>query len=327
MTQPLEGGPARPPAICRDGDPVPRPGAVAAIGNFDGVHLGHRRLVEAAREAARTDGYAVAVLTFEPHPRDVFRPDSPSFRLTPEPVKLKVLGALGVEIAFVRRFDLAFAATGAAAFVGDLLVQDLRLSQVVVGANFHFGRGREGTPELLAALAREHGLSARVEPAVSHEGEPVSSSRIRDLLAAGEIADANRLLGYRWFVQGEVVHGEKRGRTLGYPTANVALRPGCRLRHGIYAVRIATAPGVTHGGVASYGRRPTFDDGPPLLETFVFDFAGDLYGRTIEVEFLGFIRGEERFGSAEDLIVAMDRDAGRAREMIAMGWGEPSLIG
>lgn len=327
MTQPLEGGPARPPAICRDGDPIPGSGAVAAIGNFDGVHLGHRRLVEAAREAATARGRAVAVLTFEPHPRDVFRPETPSFRLTPEPVKLKVLGALGVEIAFVRRFDLAFAATGAAAFVGELLVQELRLSQVVVGANFHFGRGREGTPEILVARARENGLSARVEQAVSHDGEAVSSSRIRDLLAAGEVAAANRLLGYRWFVQGEVVHGEKRGRTLGYPTANVGLGPGCRLRHGIYAVRVATGPGQVHGGVASYGRRPTFDDGPPLLETFVFDFAGDLYGRTVEVEFLGFIRGEERFDSAEELVVAMDRDAARAREMIAGGSEEPSLIG
>ncbi len=300
---------------------------MAAIGNFDGVHLGHRHLVDVARREAAQDGRPVAVVTFEPHPRDVFRPDAPSFRLTPEPVKLKVLAALGVDVVFLRRFDLALAATSASDFVSHLLARELAISEVIVGTNFHFGRGREGTPALLGTFARANGMRCRIEPAVERDGGGVSSSRIRAALEAGEIAVANDLLGYRWFVDGTVVHGEKRGRTLGYPTANVALGAGCRLAHGIYAVRVAVAPGVVLGGVASFGRRPTFDDGAPLLETFVFDFDGDLYGRWIEVEFLGWIRGEERFASAEDLIVAMDRDAERARAIIEAA-GEPeSQIG
>ncbi len=200
----------------------------------------------------------------------------------------------------MRRFDAGLAGTGAAAFVADTLKGELGLSGVVIGHDFHFGRGREGTPAMLEALCAENGLacgSCRRWRRVAATG-PVSSSAIRAALEAGDIATANHLLGYRWFVEGEVRHGDKRGRTLGFPTANVAL-DACALAHGIYAVRARLGDGSVRDGVASYGRRPTFDDGAPLLETYLFDFSGNLYGQRIAVEFVGFIRGEARFDSAE----------------------------
>ena len=322
-----DGGKSARLLVCRDGERPPAEGAVAAIGNFDGIHLGHRKLIARAQDAADSDGAASAVLTFEPHPRDYFRPEEPAFRLTPEPVKLKILEALGVGIAFVRRFDDRLADTSAEAFVGDILAGELGLAGVVVGPDFHFGRGRGGTPAMLAREGERTGLGVSIEPPVEVEGEPVSSSRIRSALRAGDIAGANRLLGYRWMVRGEIVHGDKRGRTLGFPTANMALGAGCGLAHGIYAVRIAIAPGDIRDGVASFGRRPTFGAGAPLLETYLFDFAGDLYGREVEVEFLEWIRGEERFDSAEDLIVRMNRDSEAARARIAGGDALASFIG
>jgi riboflavin kinase/FMN adenylyltransferase len=298
--------------VCRDGEPVPvgLEGAMAAIGNFDGVHRGHRHLLDMALKSGRPG----AVVTFEPHPRTYFQPDRPLFRLTPEPVKLAIFARLGLAGAFVRRFDRELASLTAAQFV-DLLARELEVSGVVIGHDFHFGRGREGNPALMAELCRERGLDCLVAPAVVEGTEPVSSSAIRSALEAGDIAGANRLLGYRWFVRAEVRHGEKRGRVLGYPTANMRLSDDCRLRHGIYAVRASTG-GRPVDGVASFGRRPTFDNGAPLLETHLFDFSGDLYGRVLDVEFVGWIRGEERFDGIEALIGQMDRDSAEARRML-----------
>ncbi|HEV7873636.1 MAG TPA: bifunctional riboflavin kinase/FAD synthetase [Enterovirga sp.] len=315
--------------ICRSEDAVPEwlRGAVIAIGNFDGMHRGHRRLIELAREEAGQRGAVSAMLTFDPHPRAFFQPGALLFRLTPEPVKEKVARAFGLDAAFVLRFDAALAATSAEGFVSGLLADKLGASGLVVGDNFHFGRGRQGTPAILAELAVQAGLTCAIVPAVEIDGEVVSSSRIRAALGDGDIATANRLLGYRWFVQGEVVHGDKRGRDLGFPTANVRLDPACGLRHGIYAVRITTAPGEVREGVASFGRRPTFDDGAPVLETFVFDFAGDLYGREVEIEFVAWIRGEERFESAKTLVARMQQDAHEARELLANALEPNSLIG
>jgi riboflavin kinase/FMN adenylyltransferase len=261
-------------------------------------------------------GRPSAVLTFEPHPRQFFAPDTPMFRLTPEPVKLAILARLGLNGAFVRRFDRALASTTAAEFVGVLLKQDLGASGVVVGHDFHFGRGREGTPAVLASLCGEHGLACEIIAPVAQDGEPISSSVIRTALENGDIARANALLGYRWFVEGVVRHGDKRGRTLGFPTANLSL-DACGLRHGIYAVRVAPGDGTVRDGVASFGRRPTFDNGAPLLEAHVFDFAGDLYGRRVQVEFVGWIRGEERFDSATALVARMEEDARQARALLA----------
>ncbi|WP_336488619.1 bifunctional riboflavin kinase/FAD synthetase [Methylobacterium nigriterrae] len=320
---------ARPFTICREDDPVPPrlAGAVAAIGNFDGIHQGHRVLVEAVRETAAAAGRPAVILTFEPHPRAYFAPGQPMFRLTGRGAKEIVFRRLGLDGLIVRRFDAGLAGTGARDFVERLLKGELGLSGVVIGHDFHFGRGREGTPALLAGMCREAGLGCRIIPAVSlaSEAVPVSSSAIRAALAAGDVARANALLGYRWFVQGSVRHGDKRGRVLGYPTANVALAD-CGLAHGIYAVRVRLADGGVRDGVASYGRRPTFDDGAPLLEVHLFDFAGDLYGQEIAVEFVAFIRGEERFAGAEALIARMDIDAAEARARLATD-RVPSMLG
>jgi riboflavin kinase/FMN adenylyltransferase len=314
-------GPDRPAfVICREGEPVPPAlaGAVAAIGNFDGVHMGHRALLAAVRETAAARGRPAAVLTFEPHPRAYFAPDRPMFRLTDARAKEIVFARLGLDGLIIRRFDGAMAGTGASDFVERLLKAELGLSGVVIGHDFHFGRGREGTPAVLSHLCEAAGLTCRILPAVSlrSETEPVSSSAIRAALAGGGIDRANALLGYRWFVLGEVRHGDKRGRTLGYPTANIRLAD-CGLAHGIYAVRARLTDGTMRDGVASYGRRPTFDDGAPLLEVNLFAFSGDLYGQYLAVEFVGFIRGEARFDSAEALIARMDVDAEEARSLIA----------
>jgi riboflavin kinase/FMN adenylyltransferase len=305
-------------AVCRDGDAIPPElrGAVIAIGNFDGLHRGHQALIATALEAARLEGRPAAILTFDPHPRAFFAPAASHFRLTPESVKLKILAALDLDAAFIRRFDATLAGTSAQDFVHGLLGQVLGASALVVGGDFHFGRGREGTPAILTELARESGIGVTTVGTVVVEGGPVSSSRVRSALADGDIRLANALLGYRWFARGEVRHGEKRGRTLGYPTANMTLDPGCRLSHGIYAVRVATRSGETQGGVASFGRRPTFDNGAPLLETYIFDFAEDLYGQEIEVEFVGRIRAEERFADADALVAQMRQDEADAREIL-----------
>jgi riboflavin kinase/FMN adenylyltransferase len=299
--------------VCRDGEPVPESlrGAVAAIGNFDGVHRGHQHLIRMAMES----GGPGAVITFEPHPRAFFQPDRPLFRLTPEPVKLAVLARLGLAGVFVRRFGRELAAQTAEEFV-DALQHDLQISGVVIGHDFHFGRGREGNPARMTELCAARGLECLVAPAIMEASEPVSSSAIRAALEAGDIALANRLLGYRWFVRGEVLHGDKRGRVLGYPTANIRLPEDSRLRHGVYAVRAAFG-GRAVDGVASFGRRPTFDNGAPLLEVHLFDFSGDLYGQVLDVEFVGRIRGEERFDGIEALIERMDLDSAEARRMLA----------
>ena len=326
--------PSRPASgflVCRDGEPVPPGlrGAAVAVGNFDGVHLGHRALIRAAEALARGEGRPAAVLTFEPHPRAYFRPESPVFRLTPEPVKLATLSRLGLAGAFVRAFDARLAATGAEDFVAGILKGELEAGAVVVGHDFRFGRAREGDAAGLERLARAHGLGCRIVPAVARDGVPVSSSLVRAALERGDVAGAAGLLGHRWWVAGEVRHGEKRGRTLGFPTANLDLGEGCRLAHGIYAVRVALAGGGLWDGVASYGRRPTFDNGAALLETHLFDFAGDLYGGRIEVEFAAWIRGEERFESAEALTLRMREDAAEARAALArpLPDGVRSLIG
>lgn len=319
----------RPFPVGRDGVPLPQEirGGVLAVGNFDGVHRGHQRLIEAARATGARIGAPAAVLTFEPHPRAVFRPGEPLFRLTPEPVKLLVLRRLGLDGALVRRFDREFSGLSARDFVEGFLARELGARGVVVGHDFRFGRGREGSPEVLRALADELGLAcAVVEPVREEGGEVVSSSAIRAALSRGEVAEANRLLGYRWFVRGEVIHGRKQGRELGYPTANIDLGEASGLAHGIYAVRAALLDGRVVGGVASYGRRPTFDDGAPLFEPHLFDFAGDLYGQEIEVEIVGFLRGEERFDGVEALIRQMERDAEEARAVLARE-GTRSLIG
>jgi riboflavin kinase/FMN adenylyltransferase len=289
-------------------------GAVVAIGNFDGVHRGHRAVIEAARARAQALGRPAAALTFEPHPRSFLRPHEPLFRLTDERAKLRLFAATGLSGAIVLRFDAQLAEPAPENFINDVLLHQLGISGASVGFDFRFGRGRTGTPDLLAAEGARRKFTVDVVPAVEIDGRRISSGAIRELLAAGRIEDANELLGYPWFVSGEVVHGDKRGRELGYPTANVRL--ACGLRHGIYAVRVGVGE-HRYDGVASFGRRPMFDVGTVLLEVFLFDFADDLYGRTIDIAFIGWIRHEIAFASVEELVRRMDEDSRRARALLA----------
>lgn len=255
------------------------------------------------------------MLTFEPHPRTVFKPDEPVFRLTHRDEKARLARALGLAGTIVIPFDRAFAAMSPERFVDEVLRKGFGARHVVTGFDFHFGAKRAGTPQFLKSQGDAKGFGVTVVEAHGDEGGAISSSRIREALEAGDLETAERLLGYRWFVSGEVIHGEKRGRTLGYPTANIALAPDCRLRHGIYAVRARVAGGMREG-VASYGRRPTFDNGAELLETFLFDFAGELYGRQAIVQLVSFLRPELRFDTADDLVEQMDRDAASARRAL-----------
>ncbi len=307
-------------AVLRGRGPVPQElaGAVAALGNFDGLHRGHRTVLDAARGLGRRLGRPAVLLTFEPHPRAYFRPQEQMFRLTPEPLKLAIAQRLGLAGAIVLPFDAAMAGTTAEAFIADLLVGNLGLSGVTAGHDFHFGRGREGTPGHLAQQASNAGLAVEIVPPLREGDEPVSSSAIRARLGEGDVEAAARLIGSRWVVRSTVQHGEKRGRTLGFPTANLKLEAGCGLRHGIYAVRVALGQ-VLLDGVASFGRRPTFDDGAPLLEVFLFDYSGDLYGRRLDVEFVAWLRGEEKFTSVDDLVRQMQTDSAAARAALARG--------
>lgn len=289
---------------------------VVAIGNFDGVHRGHRVVLDTARRLAEQNGgpMPAVAMTFEPHPRTVFNPAAPVFRLTPPGVKARLFDALDLDGMAIVPFDRDFSQMRAESFVTELLVARLKVAHVVVGYDFHFGKGREGSSEFLIGMGKRHGFGVSVVPAQKNaNGDLVfSSSATRDCLREGDAAGAAAILGYRYFVTGTVIHGEKRGRDLGYPTANMALAPDNGLCHGIYAVR-ARVDGAVIPGVASYGRRPTFDNGAPLLETFLFDFSGDLYGKAIEIVFVKYLRGEAKFDSLEALIVQMDADSREAR--------------
>lgn len=308
--------------VCRDGDETPERlrGSYIAIGNFDGLHLGHQHLIRQMRARAGMVGKPAAVMTFEPHPRQFFNPDKPFFRLTSEPVKEIVLTKLGLDGLFVRRFNDTLARQNASDFV-TMLGREIGASGVVVGHDFHFGRNREGTPERLTALCAEQGLDCTVVEPFRNGEIVVSSSAVRKALSAGEVSRANTLLGYRWFVRSTVVHGAKRGRELGFPTANLVLDTGCELRHGGYSVRIALGDGSIHEGVASFGRRPMFDNGAPLLEVHLFDFSGDLYGQDINVEIVNWIREEKKFASLAELIAAIASDAEIARAQLAAANG------
>jgi riboflavin kinase/FMN adenylyltransferase len=291
-------------------------GAVLAMGNFDGVHRGHQAVIARVRDLAKTLGKPAAVLTFEPHPRAFFRPDEPLFRLTDEASKLRLLASTGLYGTIVLTFDAALAGVTATEFVSRILVGRLALSGAVIGFNFHFGKNRAGSPDFLAAQGRRYGFAVEVVAPFTLDGRPVSSGPIRDALAGGRLDEAAALLGFPWFVSGEVVHGDKRGRELGFPTANLRLDAACRLRHGVYAVRVGHA-GRRYDGVANFGRRPMFDTGAVLLEVFLFDFSGDLYGQKIDVAFIDWIREEKAFGSIEELMKAMAEDAHRSRTALA----------
>ncbi len=290
-------------------------GAALAIGNFDGVHRGHQALLLAALKEARASGRPAGVMVFEPHPREFFRPDEPHFRLTTLKEKLHLVARLGLDFVIVLTFDAHLAGLPATCFIDEVLVGALRVSHVVIGYDFFFGKGRGGDPEVMRAAGREHGFGITVISPVAEAGEVFSSSGIRAKLSAGDVRGAALDLGHWWRVAGVVTGGAKRGTGLGFPTANIALPKGTALAHGIYAVRVYIS-GERHSGAAYVGTRPTFDSGAPALEVFLFDFEDDLYGKEIEVEFLDFIRGDKRFPDADALVAQMQADCARAREII-----------
>ncbi|HEY5210494.1 MAG TPA: bifunctional riboflavin kinase/FAD synthetase [Stellaceae bacterium] len=302
------------------GRDAPR-GAVIAIGNFDGVHVGHRAVIAEAQGLARSLGAPLALLTFEPHPRSVFVPNGPPFRLTPFRAKTRLIGETGVDLLFTLRFDRAFAAKTAEEFVADLLVGRLGARWIVVGQDFTFGRGRAGNPALLRDMGARLGFGLSVlQPLADDGAKAASASRIRAHLAAGRPCAAAELLGRDWEIEGRVRQGDRRGRELGFPTANLAIGDYLHPAPGVYAVRAGIVERGTvawHDGVANFGNRPTFAGTDWRLETNLFDFAGDLYGRHLRVAIVDFIRPDAKFDSAEALVAAMHEDAAKARAILA----------
>jgi riboflavin kinase/FMN adenylyltransferase len=293
-------------------------GATVALGNFDGVHLGHQAVLRAAH-AARPD-LPLAVLTFEPHPREHFRPQDPPFRLTPLPAKRSALGAAGAAIVYALRFDAALAAMPALAFVEEVLHQGIGARHLACGGDFAFGHRRGGDAGFLAREAEARGMGLTIVPPLTDGDGPISSTRIRRLLQDGYPDRAAALLGRPWEIRGEVVHGDKLGRELGWPTANLWLGRHLEPAQGVYAVTVALPDGREAWGVANVGRRPTLGGDPQTrLETHVFDFAGDLYGREIGVRLLHFLRADARFAGLEELKAAIARDADNARAVLAGG--------
>jgi riboflavin kinase/FMN adenylyltransferase len=289
-------------------------GASLAIGNFDGMHRGHRVVLDVARAAA--PGRKAGAIVFEPHPRKFFQPDKPLFQLTSLARKLELLAGCGMDLAVVLPFDAQLAGLTAEGFVHDVLVEGLAIGHVTTGYNFFFGKGRKGNTELLRSLGGKYGFGVTIVEAAGDSGEIYSSTRVRELLAEGDVAGAAEMLGTWWQVAGVVESGAGRGKGLGFPTANIRLAEGQSLSHGIYAVRVL-AHGAWHHGAAYLGTRPTFDSGPPLLEIFLFDFDANLYGEAIKVEFVAFIRADAKFRSGGDLAVQMQVDCDKAKAVLA----------
>ena len=285
------------------------------MGNFDGVHLGHRSVIDLARGAA-----PLGVITFEPHPRQVFQPDAPPFRLMNAEARANRLAKLGVDHLYQLQFNKALAALTPEEFAREVLVEGLAISHIVVGADFCFGKDRAGKAADLQALGARFGFATTIAPLLAIEGQEVSSTAIRTALAEGRPGDAAAMLGHLHRIEGEVVHGEKRGRELGFPTANMSL-DGLHLpRFGVYAVKVDVLGGPQAGaymGAASLGVRPMFQGQVPNLETYLLDFKGDLYGHHLSVALVDFLRPEMKFDGLPALITQMEADCARAREILA----------
>jgi riboflavin kinase/FMN adenylyltransferase len=291
-------------------------GGVVALGNFDGFHLGHQAVVARAVERARAAGRPALVATFDPHPVRFFRPDTPQFRLTTLDQRERLFAAAGADAMIVFAFDAAFAALTAEQFVQQRLVDRLQVAGVVTGEDFTFGKGKVGNAAGLAGFGEALGFTAETVGAVALAGETVSSTRIRELLRAGDPAGAARLLTRPFAIEGVVQHGDKVGRTIGYPTANLDMGKYLRPAYGIYAVRGRLADGRVLNGAANLGIRPQFEPPKELLEPYFFDFSGDLYGECIEVELIEFLRPEAKFDSLDALMAQMDADCARARAIL-----------
>ena len=301
--------------------PAELKGSALAIGNFDGVHRGHQALLLETLTQARRIGQPAGAMVFEPHPRLFFRPDEPLFALTSLDEKLRLFGALQLDFAAVIAFDAEIAGMPPAVFTERVLLDGLGSRHVVIGYDFYFGKGRTGTPDTMRQLGHERGFGVTVIAPQAEAGEVFSSSAVRARLSAGDVHGAAIELGHWWRVSGVVTGGARLGTGMGFPTANIRLSPGTALGHGIFAVRVGLdEPGGGRRGLrgaAYFGQRPTFDNGAPVLEVFLFDFDGDLYGREIVVEFVAFVRPDQRFPGMEALIVQMDKDCARAREQLS----------
>ncbi len=299
-------------------------GAVAALGNFDGVHRGHQSVVAKVRALAQQHGAPSAIVTFEPHPRQFFRPADPPFRLTPFPSKARLLAALGIDLLFALPFDADLARLDAEAFAAQVLAGGLGLRHVVVGRDFLFGRGRSGTVAGLASAGSRLGFeTTTIEPVPEPGGSKISSSHIRDQLRDGDPVGAAALLGHWWEVEGAVEQGDQRGRLLGFPTANVALGDSLVPKLGVYAVRAGIEAGGTvtwHDAVANIGLRPTFGKDKVALEVHLLGFTGDLYGRPLRVTFNAFVRPEQKFAGLDALKAQIAADSAKATALLA----EPS---
>jgi len=290
-------------------------GATVALGNFDGVHLGHMALLRAAH-AARPDA-PLGVLTFEPHPRGYFRPDDPPFRLTLSAERADLLAAQGVDLIYELPFNHAFSHLAADAFFTDVLHQGIGARHLVCGPEFAFGHRRRGSTDFLKSRAEAVGIGVTLVPLVSDGQGPISSTRVRRELQDGYPERAAALLGRPWAIRGEVAHGDKRGRTIGFPTANIALGGHLEPARGVYAVRVRLPDGGERGGVANIGRRPTVSTGmESRLEVNVFDYAGDLYGAELSVSLLAYIREEQKFPGLDALKAQIAADAAEARKLL-----------
>jgi riboflavin kinase / FMN adenylyltransferase len=292
-------------------------GGIVALGNFDGFHIGHQAVVGRAVERARAEGRPALVATFDPHPVRFFKPDTPPFRLTTLNQRERLFGEAGADAMLVFKFNAELAAVTAEEFVAERLVGLIGAAGVTTGEDFTFGKGRGGTIEVLQRLGGEHGLTVDAVPPVEADGEPVSSSRVREALEAGDCETAARLLTRPFAIEGVVEPGDRRGRAIGFPTANLSLGPYLRPRFGIYAVRGRLPGGRVLDGAANLGIRPTFDPPRELLEPYFFDYDGDLYGQTIEVELISFLRPEAKFDTIEALQAQMAADVAEAKRRLA----------
>ena len=295
--------------------PAQAKGGAVALGNFDGVHRGHQALIDRTAEQAKLLNAPVVALTFEPHPRRFFVPDTGPFRLTLPAAKLRLLEQYGVQAVLAQRFDEAFAALSPDAFIDDVLLKGLGARHVVCGYDFTFGNRRGGNVERLREAGRQKGFGVTVLDPVMREGEIYSSTRIREALRAGWVSEAAELLGHHWEIEGVVELGDQRGRTIGFPTANVALGEHLRPRFGVYAVR-ALVDGEWRNAVANLGRRPTFGKLQENFEVHLFDFAGDLYGKTLRVALIDFIRPEMKFTGLDQLKAQIAADGEAARKLL-----------
>lgn len=291
-------------------------GATIAIGNFDGVHRGHQFVLDAVRKLSDQGGCLAGVMIFDPHPRLFFQKNQTLFHLTDLNQKVELFKKNGMDLAVVLPFDLALSGLSAEQFVRDVLIEGLGIKGVVIGYDFHFGAKRLGTPEIMKQLGEELGLKVLIIDPVGVGGEVYSSSLIRDRLREGDVRGAGEALGYRWRVRGIVEQGDGRGHVLGYPTANIRLDAGQKLKQGIYAVFVYIK-GNKYAGASYLGRRPTFGEGELKLETYVFEFEGDLYNNLIEIEFIEFLREDQSFEDVQSLKVQMEADCLRARQILA----------